>query len=662
MDNVDADFFVRLNMVTDCADVPYLIRWIFARIYLLPQGAHDRFGNIFGSWCTDFAGEPRNPDWRKDSRFFRALERVAEMVQCRAYPFDTYPIQILPDAGFLRPGTVVNDENHSRIITEIDRKSFFPIIYSASTLPPAVRRLTVEMLNRDCEFDASDGYGIVNWNWYRRDPATREWAPVPDPQMPGYSLEQFDMINKIQEEHLCLYLQDVYGYKVNDPNQALQEMTADLFSAIQTRIEVVDKAQAFYGGHSGMTGDTHSDAYDFFSTNQRDARIRNKYLNLDQFVQRRYFAEDDLNDFLGQNKFVLTSGMEVTLLELGYAVRHHLMSAEPWDSIPKRWGQGGWRLDWHRPAGGDVDSGILPGPNGGIVATVGGSALRAFSPDGKRLWEVRSPAPRSSVPAFDGSVYYALDDGGTLEAIDAKGKSLWRARAEGSEFCTPALGGADGLIYTASNRGAVQAFHRADGKAAWSLDVEPRLRGPACGGDGPLVVNAENGDVHGVSRDGKLLWSKKVGGRVYTPPAADAAGNAYVFCENGNVYSFSPAGELRWTYDTGARLVFRATVGPNNAIYVAAGNSVVCLDPSGHCRWQAAATNEIYAPPCVTVDGSAYVGSIDKTLYAISPSGQTRWTFPAPSTILSSPYAAPDGRVYVGPTDKRIYALHARGK
>jgi len=660
-DNIDADFFVRIRMETDCADVPYLVRWIFARIHSLPQGCHDRFGNVFGHWCTDFSRLPRSQDWKRDDRFMAALARVNEMSQSRSFPFDTYPIAVLPEAGYLRPGAVVNDEHHSRTITEVDRRSFFPIITSASTLPPQVRPLTVEMLNRDCEFDAAEGYGICNFNWWRRNAADGRWETVPDEQMPGYSLEQFTLVNKVEEEHLALHLQNLYAYKVEDPNQALQEMMADLHSAVQTRLDVVDRGWANYRGNRGSKGDTTSDDYDFFSTNQRDARIKNKFYNLSQFVKRGYFAEDELNNRLAKETFRLSSGKELTFLELGYSVQHKLLSPEPWDPPERRWGMGGFRLEWHRSVGGNVDCGLVGAPDGAVVAALNNSTLVALSREGKKLWEFRTADKRSALPACDESgICYVADASGALTAVNARGKKVWSAPAQGSDFATPALGGADGRIYTASDRGYVQAFNRANGSLLWTTQLDRGLRGPATGGDGPLIVAAEKGRVYGVSREGQAVWDKTIAGRIYAPPMADAQGNGYVLCDDGKVYSFSPDGTLRWTYDTGERQVFPGVVGPDGKIYVIAGSTLICLEPSGRRRWAATAGDAIYAPPSVGPDGRVYVGSIDYHLYAISPGGEIRWTFQTPSSLLSSPYLAPDGRIYVGPKDQRVYALRDR--
>ncbi len=66
--------------------------------------------------------------------------------------------------------------------------------------------------------------------------------------------------------------------------------------------------------------------------------------------------------------------------------------------------------------------------------------------------------------------------------------------------------------------------------------------------------------------------------------------------------------------------------------------------------------------PAIAADGTVYVGSSDKKLYAISPpasgaSGVLRWAFATGERIESSPAIGPDGTVYVGSFDGTLYAI-----
>jgi len=75
-------------------------------------------------------------------------------------------------------------------------------------------------------------------------------------------------------------------------------------------------------------------------------------------------------------------------------------------------------------------------------------------------------------------------------------------------------------------------------------------------------------------------------------------------------------------------------------------------------RWQFAARAEAFSAPSI-VDGTAYVGSTDNSVYALdTATGEPRWQVRTGSSIYSPPAVA-DGTVYVGSTDANVYAFSA---
>ena len=62
--------------------------------------------------------------------------------------------------------------------------------------------------------------------------------------------------------------------------------------------------------------------------------------------------------------------------------------------------------------------------------------------------------------------------------------------------------------------------------------------------------------------------------------------------------------------------------------------------------------------PAIGSDGTVYVGSYDKKLYAINgKSGVKLWEFNTGNQVNSSPAIGSDGTVYVGSFDKKLYAI-----
>ena len=67
--------------------------------------------------------------------------------------------------------------------------------------------------------------------------------------------------------------------------------------------------------------------------------------------------------------------------------------------------------------------------------------------------------------------------------------------------------------------------------------------------------------------------------------------------------------------------------------------------------------------PAIGSDGTIYVGSRDKKLYAINgKSGVKLWEFETGHEIASSPVIGSDGALYVGSWDGKVYAIKTDSK
>lgn len=76
--------------------------------------------------------------------------------------------------------------------------------------------------------------------------------------------------------------------------------------------------------------------------------------------------------------------------------------------------------------------------------------------------------------------------------------------------------------------------------------------------------------------------------------------------------------------------------------------------------WTFSAGGWIQSSVAIGEDGTLYVGSTDKNLYAINPDGTLRWSFKTDSFIDSSPaFGAKTKTVYAGSWDGKIYALNS---
>ena len=69
----------------------------------------------------------------------------------------------------------------------------------------------------------------------------------------------------------------------------------------------------------------------------------------------------------------------------------------------------------------------------------------------------------------------------------------------------------------------------------------------------------------------------------------------------------------------------------------------------------------MFSSPAIGPDGTVYVGSYDKKLYAINgKTGVKLWEFETGDKVRSSPALGSDGTVYVGSHDNKLYALNGK--
>jgi hypothetical protein len=95
-----------------------------------------------------------------------------------------------------------------------------------------------------------------------------------------------------------------------------------------------------------------------------------------------------------------------------------------------------------------------------------------------------------------------------------------------------------------------------------------------------------------------------------------------------------------------------------------ATKSELKVDPTTQKRflWEFETGGAVHSSPAIGSDGTVYVGSDDKKLYAINgKSGVKLWEFKTGGAVHSSPAIGSDGTVYVG-AGKKLYAIKTDSK
>lgn len=339
-ENVDAGFFVKYGIPTDCADVAVSLRWIFSRINFLPAaqtllGSGRIFSNE--SMRKEWETLPTDEEWNKDQRFMTALLYLLQNTYTHTLFNDSYPIAITPDALLLGTHflTIRETGGHTLFVNEISQGDGIYVLYS--TTPSQVRKLWrdhfYEQQHEYHESAQKDAGGFLKIRWPLKIDGTISLTPAEE--MPNYSLEQYDKHfsngkRDFTEEvyhrmGLELSYEDTYKMFVQKLDMALAE-----------RVEVV-KSGFEYCSQNGCPED--SPAYDAYSTPSRDRHIWD-YIKVIKKVAPWYRISlyKDWKKRLIQKVVLVNDQKTLTLKEIVNIWNKLEYSSDPNDSVEKRWG------------------------------------------------------------------------------------------------------------------------------------------------------------------------------------------------------------------------------------------------------------------------------------------------------------------------------------
>jgi len=122
----------------------------------------------------------------------------------------------------------------------------------------------------------------------------------------------------------------------------------------------------------------------------------------------------------------------------------------------------------------------------------------------------------------------------------------------------------------------------------------------------------------------------------------------------------NPDGSEEWSFTTGDPVGSSPAIGADGTIYVGSGDrNLYALNPDGSEKWRFTSTGwtRFESSPAIGADDTIYVGSLDHNLYALNPDGSEKWRFTTGGWVASSPAIDADGTIYVGSFDVGLYAI-----
>lgn len=321
--DVDTDFYQKYKLKTDCADVMYSLRWIFARMNYLPAANKTMDGVWFThrSLKNEWKDLKTNSDWSKDQRFLAGLKFIMKQSYTHTLHKDSYPIAL--NATAMLPGSfhliVSGKSGHTMVIyRQLPATDGVRVIVMASTVPSAVRVLSEHMMY-PAKFDPKkDSVRRMRWPVINGDKVSL----VEPEKMPHYSLEQFTD-------------NEVNVNRILNPNP---NWKVEYDQAIASVLELLNQRKlAVENGFKACAPNKcapDSSLYDQHSTPSRDLRLKQALGYLENEIAQNY---QDYTIRKTDEKIFDLFNESFSLAQIFRVVNSSLFSSNPNDEIGRRW-------------------------------------------------------------------------------------------------------------------------------------------------------------------------------------------------------------------------------------------------------------------------------------------------------------------------------------
>ena len=330
-ENIKEDFFIRYNIPTDCADVPYAVRWIYARINHLPAAATTKDGKLIGHWSKNWKYLPTHPNWSQDKRFRAALFYLISETWTGTLPKDTYPVRISPDA--ITPGTLLAmAKSHVAIIGHVclDGSQIHPLQTWESVLPVKVRKLSLKDFFSP-KPERTHPLGLVKFRWPVFE--NGEWKYLPIKEHPFYSEEQYtpafykrhaDFIEAVAKR-----IDPTEYHPMEKMTKVIEKITRLLKERVHT---VLDGYQQCAKGGCPEG----SNLWEMHNTLSRDEMIILLMDHLSRIIESIHLDKEIVKEMMESVSIQITEERSVTFYDVYRDCSW--LSPHPKDSIEARWG------------------------------------------------------------------------------------------------------------------------------------------------------------------------------------------------------------------------------------------------------------------------------------------------------------------------------------
>jgi outer membrane protein assembly factor BamB len=214
------------------------------------------------------------------------------------------------------------------------------------------------------------------------------------------------------------------------------------------------------------------------------------------------------------------------------------------------------------------------------------------------------------------------------------------------------------------------------GKMRWQfqagIDRVKIFGSPTLGADGTIYFGTQGDRFFALNQSAKVLWELETGGDNDGTAAVGDDGTVYFGSDDGKIRAVAPGGVLKWEADVGAPIRAALAIGEDGTLFAPTFGKkpflVAIESKTGAEKWRYhiepgdGSYYGIQSAPLVDSEGYVYFGGRDHFVYCIDPAGKKVWRYQTGGEVDSGPVLGRDGTLYVGSDDKRLYAFESGNK